>query len=321
MITALLFAIGVILIAVVVAFFGANEVLSVIFTANPWHIAAAAIVQLAILLLLAGRLVLIARKHQRIGFVDAFKITMSGIAISMLTPIAKIGGEPLKIYLLKKGKMDGSEATAVIAVDTLAELASSLLMVFIIFMLYARELPGVVSSSFIVFLIVVAVIIVGLLKLLLNPKWMRKLVRFAGRKISKLAHVKKKDYARLFYDAFQVLIKDKSIVASAFGVSFLTKILEFARMWLVFAAIGVLLPWDVVVIVWSVILVLYLVPWLPGSLGLVELFGAGAFVMLGVTSGAAAGGLLIDRFISFWFVLIFGLLIATTMKLPKRLKK
>ena len=43
--------------------------------------------------------------------------------------------------------------------------------------------------------------------------------------------------------------------------------------------------------------------------------------MLGVTSGAAAGGLLIDRFISFWFVLIFGLLIATTMKLPKNVRR
>ncbi|MFA4819386.1 MAG: lysylphosphatidylglycerol synthase transmembrane domain-containing protein [Candidatus Aenigmatarchaeota archaeon] len=321
MITALLFAIGVVLIAGVVAFFGVNEVMSVVFTANTWYIAAAVIIQLAILLLLAGRLVLIARKHEHIGFIDAFKITMSGMAISMLTPIAKIGGEPLKIYLLKKKKMDGSEATAVIAVDTLAELVSSLLMVFIIFMLYARELPGVVSSSFIVFLIVVAVIIVGLLKLLLNPKWMRKLVRFAGRKISKFAHVKKRDYARLFYDAFQVLIKDKSIIASAFGMSFLTKILEFARMWLVFAAIGVFLPWDVVLIVWSVILVLYLVPWLPGSLGLIELFGTGAFVMLGITSSAAAGGLLLDRFISFWFVLIFGMLIVTTMKLPKKVRR
>ena len=321
MITALLFAIGIVLIAGVVAFFGVNEVLNVIFTANAWYIAAAVIIQAAILLLLAGRLVLIARKHYHIGFIDAFKITLSGMAISMLTPIAKIGGEPLKIYLLKKKKMDGSEATAVIAVDTLAELASSLLMVFIIFMLYARELPAALSSSFIVFLIVVAVIIVGLLKLLLNPRWMRKLVRFASRKISKFAHVKKRDYARLFYNAFQVLIKDKSIIASAFGISFVTKILEFCRMWLVFAAIGVFLPWDVVVIVWSVILVLYLIPWLPGSLGLVELFGAGAFVMLGVTSGAAAGGLLIDRFISFWFVLIFGLLIATTMKLPKNVRR
>jgi len=30
---------------------------------------------------------------------------------------------------------------------------------------------------------------------------------------------------------------------------------------------------------------------------------------------------LIDRFISFWFVLIFGLLIATTMKLPKNVRR
>src|SRR3989338_6135862 len=219
MITALLFAIGIVLIAGVVAFFGVNEVLNVIFTSNAWYIAAAVIIQAAILLLLAGRLVLIARKHYHIGFIDAFKITMSGMAISMLTPIAKIGGEPLKIYLLKKKKMDGSEATAVIAVDTLAERGSSLLFVLFIFVMFAEHVPGVIFSSFVVFLIVVAAILVVFLKLLLNPRWMRKLIRWTAKRISRASHARKKDYARLFYNAFNVLIKDRKILAGSFGIS------------------------------------------------------------------------------------------------------
>ena len=281
----------------------------------------AAIVEVSILLLLALRMLVLSRKYEPLGFREAFKISMSGMAVSMITPIAKIGGEPLKIYLLKKNKFNGSEATAVIAVDTLAELASSLLVVFIVFMLFAREIPGVLASSFAVFLVVIAAIVALFLKLLFNPRWMRKLVRWTTKRISRFAHVKKKDYAELFYNAFKVLIRDKSIVSSAFGLSFATKLLEFARMWLVFAAISVFLPADVIVIVWSVILVLYLVPWLPGSLGLVEFFGAGALVFFGLTSSAAAGGLLLDRFISYWLVLVLGLGIMTTMPLPKRLKK
>ncbi|MBI4174906.1 MAG: flippase-like domain-containing protein [Candidatus Aenigmarchaeota archaeon] len=320
MLTKMLFAIGIILIALVMSFFGFKEVVDVMTMARLDYIALAIGLQFAILLLLALRLILLSRKYQHLGFVEAFKVSMSGMAVSMITPIAKIGGEPLKIYLLKK-KLKGSQATAVIAVDTLAELASSLLVVFLVFMLFAREIPGVLASSFAIFLVVIAAIIILGLKLLLNPRWMRKLVNWTTRRISRFAHVKKKDYAELFYNAFQILIRDRSLVAGAFGVSFVTKLLEFARMWLVFAAISVFLPADVIVIVWSVILVLYLVPWLPGSLGLVEFFGAGALVFFGLTSSAAAGGLLLDRFISYWFVLILGLAIMTTMPLPKRLKK
>lgn len=321
MLTFALFAIGIVLITIVMAFFGLNEVVSVVTSANMTYLAMALLLQAAILALLAVRLITISRKHENLGFFSAFRISMSGMAISLLTPIAKIGGEPLKIYLLKKKRFTGSEATAIIAVDTLAELASSLLMVLFVFVMFAENVPGVIFSSFVVFLVVIAAIIIILLKLLLNPRWMRKIIKWAAKRISRASHAKKKDYARLFYDAFNVLIKDRKILAGSFGISFITKLLEFGRMWLVFAAIGSVLSWDVVVIVWSVILVLYLVPWLPGSLGLVEFFGAGTLVFFGLTSSAAAGGLLLDRFISFWFVLVLGLLITTTMPLPKRLKK
>ncbi|MBS3050618.1 MAG: flippase-like domain-containing protein [Candidatus Aenigmarchaeota archaeon] len=304
MLTFLLFAVGI----VVLAFFGLTEVVNVVTSANMEYLALALALQLVILGLLACRLIVISRRHEKLSFFSAFRISMSGMAISLLTPIAKIGGEPLKIYLLRKKKFTGSEATAIIAVDTLAELASSLLVVLFVFVMFAEHVPGVIFSSFVVFLIVV-------------PRWMRKLIRWTARRISRASHARKKDYARLFYNAFNVLIKDRKILAGSFGISFITKLLEFGRMWLVFAAIGSVLSWDVIVIVWSVILVLYLVPWLPGSLGLVEFFGAGTLVFFGLTSSAAAGGLLLDRFISFWFVLILGLLISTTMPLPKRLKK
>ncbi|MEK6887431.1 MAG: flippase-like domain-containing protein [Candidatus Aenigmatarchaeota archaeon] len=320
MLTKVLFAIGVILIALVMSFFGLKEVVATMMTANIFLITVAVLLQLLILALLALRIILIAKKYGKIGFVEAFKISMAGIAISLLTPIAKIGGEPLKIYLLRK-RLGVSKATAVIAVDTIAELVSSLLMIFLVFIIFAKDVPGVIFSSFAIFLVIVAALLLGLLKLLLNPGWMRRIIKWLGRNMVKFAKVNKKDYAKLFYNAFRLLIRDKKIMLYAFGVSFATKIIEFVRMWIVFAAIGIFLPPGVVIILWSVILVLYLVPWLPGSLGLVEFFGTGTLIFFGTASGAAAGGLLIDRFISFWFVLIFGLLIATTMKLPKKVRR
>jgi len=323
MLTLILFVAGVLLTAVVMAFFGFGEVVGVVGGADLFYVVLAGAMQVAILLLLALRMQLISTKFgAKVRFLEAFKISMTGIAISLLTPIAKVGGEPLKIYLLKKrSSLEASRATAVIAVDTLAELASSLLVVFLIFLVFAKEIPGNIFSSFVVFLIIVTAIIAGLLRVLTDKRLMRRIVEWSSRKIAKYSHVKKRDYASLFYEAFTLVLKDVKIVTGAFSLSVLMKIIEFSRMWLVFAAIGVFLPADVVVILWAVILVLYMIPWLPGSLGLVEFFGAGLLVFFGLTSSSAAGGILIDRLVSFWLVLVLGLLIASTMPLPKRMKK
>lgn len=319
MLTVILFVIGIALTAVVVAFFGFGEVAGVLGNANIFYIILAGVLQVVILLMLALRMQLISRKFgTKVRFLEAFKISMAGIAISLLTPIAKVGGEPLKIYLLKKrSKLEGSKATAVIAVDTLAELVSSLLTVFLIFLLFAKEIPGNIFSSFVIFLVLVTAIIAGLLRVLTDKRLVHRIVEWSSKKIARYSHVKKRDYAKLFYESFTLVLKDVKIVTGAFLLSLLMKIVEFARMWLVFAAIGILLPADVVIILWAVILVLYMVPWLPGSLGLVEFFGAGLLVFFGLTSSAAAGGILIDRLVSFWFVLALGLAIASTMPLPK----
>ncbi len=320
MFTALLFLIGIILTAVVLAFFGINEVFSTVITANIDLIVLAIVVQVISLLLIVARLIIIARKYDCLGFEEAFRVSMSGMAISLITPIAKIGGEPLKIYMLKK-KYGGSKATAIIAADTLLELASSLFVVLLVFVIFLKDIPAFLYSSFVVFLMIFGIVIISLITLMLNKRWMRKLTRFFSRKIGRFAHVRRKDYADLFHKAFLMLIKDKKLVVTTFSVSLVSKLFEFLRMWLVFAAIGVILPWHVVLIVWSVILVLYLVPWLPGSLGLVEFFGAGVFVFFGLSATAAAGGILIDRFVSYWLVLTIGLLVLTRAGLPKRLRR
>ncbi len=320
MFTALLFLIGIVLIAAVLAFFGINEVFGTVVAANTNLIVFAFAVQVISLLLIVLRLVIIARKYDHLGFKEAFKVSMSGMAISLITPIAKIGGEPLKIYMLKK-KYGGSKSTAIIAADTLLELASSLFVVLLVFVIFLKDIPGFLYSSFVAFLIIVGIAIVGLITLMLNKRWMRKLTRFLSRRIGRFAHVRRKDYADMFHKAFLVLVKDKKLVATTFTISLVSKVFEFLRMWLVFAAIGVVLPWHVVPIVWSVILVLYLVPWLPGSLGLVEFFGAGVFVFFGLSTTAAAGGILLDRFISYWFVMILGLFVLTRTGLPKRLRR
>ena len=64
-----------------------------------------------------------------------------------------------------------------------------------------------------------------------------------------------------------------------------------------------------------------MVPWLPGGLGIVEAGGAGAFIFFGVQKSISISGVLIERLITFWFVIIIGILFGMEKILPHRKNK
>ncbi len=320
MLTAILFGLGIACVAIVMAFFGFSEVLGVMSTANISYVLIALALQLLVLWLLSLRILFISRKYGRLGMWEAFKISTSGIVISLLTPVAKIGGEPLKIYLLQK-KVGGAKATAVVAVDTLAEVISCIAVILLVFIIFAKDIPGNLISSFIAFFFVAAVLLTIFLKFISSPKTMRKVLNWFTKKIKHISNADKEDYAGLFHQAFGLLVKDRKVLTSTVAISFATKAVELIRMWFIFAAIGVVLPGEVIIVVWTVILIMLLVPWLPGSLGIVEFFGTGTLIFFGLTSTTAAAGLLLDRFISFWFVLVLGLVMMSMVEMPKKVKK
>jgi uncharacterized protein (TIRG00374 family) len=320
MITALLFGLGVVCVAIVMAFFGFNEVLGVMAGANLSYVIGALVLQIIVLWLLSLRIYFMSRKYGRIGLWEAFKISVTGTVISLLTPVAKIGGEPLKIYLLKK-KLGGANATAVVAVDTLSEVISCIAVIFVVFIVFAKDIPGNMFSSFLWFFLVAAILLGLFIKFVTSPKWMNKAIGWVTKKIKRLSNADKEDYAELFHQAFSLLVRDRKVMSFTVSISLLTKIAELTRMWFIFAAIGVILPPEVIIVVWTVILVMLLVPWLPGSLGIVEFFGTGTLIFFGLNSTTAAGGLLLDRFISFWFVLVFGLILMSKIDMPKKMKK
>lgn len=303
--TSALLALGVAIIFAIAGYFGFPEIARSVANANPVYIAGAIILQAATLLLLAARLVIISRPQGCIGFFTAFKVTMYGMVMNLLTPVAKIGGEPLKIYMLRRN-FQTSRASAIVSLDTMTEIVASFAAVLLIFLIFIKFLPGALFAYFIVFFAVAIAALAFVFKLFTDFSWLNSFIGWFTGKISKYKKVSNIDYARAFQTTFSSLIKQKRAMAGAFSLSFAVKIAEFARMWLVFLALGTVLPLDVVLILWAVLLILSMVPWLPGGLGLVEFGGISAFIMFGVPSSIAASGMLIDRFISFWLILIAG---------------
>jgi hypothetical protein len=317
----LLFIAGIVLTLLVVNLFGLAEVTAAVAAANPLYIAAALLLQFVGMVLLAARMRLIGGPY--LQFSKAFRVAMSGSFVSLITPVAKIGGEPLKIYMLKNS-YGSSKATAVIAVDDFIEIFANLLVILVAVLFFAPSIAPGLTTIFVIFLIIVILILGGIMKLLLTPRWLKHLVDWFLNKISKYQNVEKKDYAKMFYNAFTILLRRKGMLVSALVITIVIKVIEFAIIWLAFTSIGAALPWREVVLLWSIIVVFLFVPWLPGSLGLVEFGATSALIVLGLQSSIAASGILINRFVSFWFVLLVGLIALyqakTKAELPKGLR-
>ena len=296
---------GVFITLFIAGHFGFSEILQATITANPLYILLAVVMQIATLGLMAARLVAISSKEGGLSFRKALRVSIAGMAANLLTPVAKIGGEPLKIYMLKKD-FGTSRSSAIVSIDTITEIVSSLVTAAIIFLIFIKFLPAPLFMYFAVFFVVVILSLAFVFKLFTDFSWLNRTVGWITRRISKYKKVKDMDYARAFHAAFGEMIQSRGMMSSALLLSFAIKILEFVRMWLVFLALGTILPFDIVMILWAVLLILSMIPWLPGGLGLVEFGGISVFIMFGIQKGIAASGMLIDRLISFWLMILLG---------------
>lgn len=312
MITLVLLGIGVALILVLLGFFGISEIITLLSTARIEVIIAAVLLQVVILLLLTWRMYIIANREDKISFKNIFRVINAGLVFNFLTPVAKVGGEPVKILLLRR-RMSASKGSAIVAIDSFVEILSGLIAVVAIFLTFFRDIPSSLLSSFLGFMAVVIIALFIIAKIIASPDIIKRIIRWGVQKLGKHRKIKKKDYAALFYKALKTLLQDRTMLAKALGISLSMKFVEFGRMWLAFLALGFVVPIEVIIIAWAIMLILFMIPWLPGSLGLVEFGVAAVFVLFSIPQTIAAGGVLLDRFISFWFVLLLGIIVTGSL--------
>jgi len=313
----ILLFLGIILLILVMSFFGLGQIINNLLSANIFVVFLALLVQLAILGVLSSRLWYICKKYAvpYVSFSKSMKISIIGWTINMLTPITKIGGEPAKIYLFKKHGMRTTDSSAVVLLDSFTDIVSMFfVLIFALFaMLVTNVLPFRTLLPFIAISAITLLMIILLFIIILHPIYLKKIVDWLVFKISKRRQIERLDYAGMFQKAVKILLQDKKLMMAIFGLSFILRFLEFLRLWLVFLALGSALPFYVVVFAWSIILVLSMIPWLPGGLGLLEGGGAYSFILFGVSAGVAGSGMIIDRLLSFWFVILLGFVIAWRM--------
>ncbi|MBI4211449.1 MAG: flippase-like domain-containing protein, partial [Deltaproteobacteria bacterium] len=122
---------GIILFAFVVRSVGLAVIWQNILAVRWAFLAVLAISAIWYILYAEGWRLFLKDSQDHIGLLDLFRIKIIGEAINTLTPVNFIGGDPLRIYLLKKHGVPVAEGAASVVVDrTVHILASMIILLF-----------------------------------------------------------------------------------------------------------------------------------------------------------------------------------------------
>lgn len=297
-----IFALGIVILFIFISMFDYNAIVSAVQAAHMEYIGAAILIQIAILLTFAIRLKVIATKHSGLSYLDALKATAVGTFINLATPISKFGGQPAMAYMITK-KRRLADSSSIVIMDTVVEMIVSFTAVVMFVIFFWAMIPSELLSVFVIFIIVVGIITAASMKIMLDARIMQRIIMFFATKFKRFKNFKG-DYGKIFSDSFRLILENKKIMSISMLLTLIARLLEFSRIWLILAAFGLFMPIHIVIAIWCMMTILSLIPWLPGSLGLLEFGSASALMLFGVVKEIAVSGILIERLVSFWFVLI-----------------
>ncbi|MGC9310159.1 MAG: lysylphosphatidylglycerol synthase transmembrane domain-containing protein, partial [Candidatus Aenigmatarchaeota archaeon] len=233
--------------------------------------------------------------------------------VSNFTPVLKVGGVPLKIYLLSRKNMPSPKALAVQAAEIVLELCAFYATFLVL--LFFLSLDGAIPVQFgYIGLALIALVAAApfAYKRLLSPKNLEKL---AGAVILRYSRLSPLPFSRMFRSSLSSIVRNRQVLLLSVATSVSAYLLEFIRIYLVFTALGIDVGAIFIVSVWVIGLVLGALPGLPAGLGVVEGGTISALAILGVPAALATSFIMLDRIVALWIPLVFGVAITANLKL------
>lgn len=258
----------------------------------------------------------ISRAGYSVRFHNTISYLLTGIAVNNFTPIAKVGGEPLRAYLLQEREgipMDIGMATTM--VEMVTDISVSLPLSFLAILtaaLFFPVTPMETAGMFLIALLTAVVFgaIVGFASseslLLRTTDWISERVRFLKPYKDRIHR-----NMREFRDNFRDALSDKKAFGLAASAALLQKGFDALRLYLVLLALGIGLNFVQIFVLLGVYLLLFAVPSPPGGLGVMEGGSVGVLVLLGVPVGIAGAAVLLERAISYWLPTVVGIILGS----------
>lgn len=232
-----------------------------------------------------------------ITFKEIFPIQMLGVTISNFTPGK--ASEPIKAVILKARK-----GTAV--AETLQSIIWERIMdlvIIILLSLFAIQMVTLRSNLFLPSIISLGVLS-GLIVVLLAILHSKRFGFWIFKILIKFPILKRmtKEFLERFYSNHV----DKTRLVYSFALSLVTWLLYGVVTYLSFLALGVNMPFLLVMGVFTLSTIVGVVSFLPGGIGSTDAVMILLFTLSGVDSTMAVTGVLISRFLSLWYSIFLG---------------
>ncbi|WP_456397695.1 flippase-like domain-containing protein [Palaeococcus sp. (in: euryarchaeotes)] len=314
-----LIAFGIIVILALIWWAGIDETISIVRSTNWKYLSLAILMQaLAVIAWALRWRVFLNRANVRESLSRVLVAVLVGIFVNNITPGARAGGEPARMYVVSRGKDEIYGRTfATVMADRILDAIPVMLFTFVAFK-YALDLKIhvillILSISTLVLLLILGISLLfsfnerlakGLLSRLLSL-----LKRVFPHKFAGVEEKIEKKFERGIMDFRKTLIdlsKDKVVFFKTLFYSLFLWVVMMLRTFFVFMSIGHPLKIYEVLMVQMAGIALGMISILPGGIGITEGVNSALYLSLSLDKGVAVTATVVDRFISFWLPTIVG---------------
>ncbi len=324
---------GFIIFAISIAV-GLQDILNVLKRSDPEIIIIALLLEIVIIGMWTKRWSLILDVIDKSpGFTTLFVMMFTSLFGNNLTPGAA-GGEPMRAYLLSKFEGISFDLAFVSAsADRVFEFFPFVLVSGVaVYMIYSWHLPFL--ETLLISLMII--IIMGFFGILIYVGVKRDiaerlLLKLARSLLPIFVRITKKEitlhyvteqisfYVGRFSTGFATVLQNRQMFILGLSISFMMWGTDMLRMYLCFVAVGSFPPLVPMIIIYTIGILITILPTIPGALGLREATMVALFLVVGVPADIVLAASLIDRLISYLMPTVVGAI--TTAYYGKLLNK
>ncbi|WP_297500505.1 lysylphosphatidylglycerol synthase transmembrane domain-containing protein [Thermococcus sp.] len=331
---AALMGFGIVIIALLLWWAGIEDVLAILKRADIEYLLLAGLMYVLSLLSWMMRWrVLIKSLGMEAPFGKVMLSLLAGIFVNNITPGARGGGEPVRMYFLAKEiEKPYGQVFATVMMDRILDLIPVVLML-VLSTVYVYYLGSLSLTMTLVALDVVfgALVAISLGILLSERKtkgtlfWLYRIMeRFLPTKADKyrekFLRMVNADVPR-FQSDFRFLMKHKGAFLMALFYSTASWLFTILRTYCAFLTIDFPVKLVDVMVVQMVGIVVGMISVIPGGAGIVETVNSGVYVLLGIDKEVAVTATILDRLISYWIPTGIGGFVTTHLGAKIRRRK
>jgi uncharacterized protein (TIRG00374 family) len=287
---------------------------------NLWFVALAMLVSLCSNVFhTAGWWLLLRHMKYRISLAWAYIIYLSSIFFTNLVPSAALSGEIAKLYFIQKSvpdtRVDRTFAAGIVSrlLEVIPTATGAILGVTYLTLYYSLPLWALVLCMVIAVSIAVAALFILIISM--NVALLRSTANAILRVASKIFKGHNLESVRSKVDAlvmqYESSIREisasKTLIAKSLVAIFIAWMLDVSVAYIAFMAVGYNIPIGVVVTIYSMMVLLTLVPaFIPGGLGYVDGLMNLLYSLAGVRKEDAFSGTFVIRLVTLWFLTAVG---------------